>query len=188
MAKISIMKPNVDQPNPKVFKKQGPTVNNKLFTLDQAKANFTIQQQTVENLLIQGLPDSKVEETKSAAQEGAITMDVVENFFIKEPEEAMNNRQDNTNFFEKYNTDAENVSGGLEKGIYFKGVVRMNPKFRHRAYVSIPELDIDVLVEGYKLMNRSMDGDTVLIEMMPVHSWIEMSEQNTLLAKVTTLC
>lgn len=42
MAKISIMKPNVDQPNPKVFKKQGPTVNNKLFTLDQAKANFTI--------------------------------------------------------------------------------------------------------------------------------------------------
>ena len=126
--------------------------------------------------MIQGLPDSKAGDAKGAALEGAITMDAVENFFIKEPEEVANHRQNNTNFFEKYNTDAANISKGLEKGIYYKGVVRMNPKFRHRAYVSIPELDVDVLVEGYKLMNRSMDGDSVLIEMMPVHSWIEMSE------------
>ena len=64
----------------------------------------------------------------------------------------------------------------------------MNPKFRYRAYVSIQELNIDILVEGYKLMNRTMDGDQVLIEMMPVHQWIEMSDQNTLSAKITTLC
>ena len=64
----------------------------------------------------------------------------------------------------------------------------MNPKFRYRAYVSIQELNIDILVEGYKLMNRAMDGDNVLIEMMPVHQWIEMSEQNTMNAKITTLC
>ena len=64
----------------------------------------------------------------------------------------------------------------------------MNPKFRYRAYVSIQELNIDILVEGYKLMNRTMDGDQVLIEMMPVHQWIEMSDQNILSAKITTLC
>jgi len=56
----------------------------------------------------------------------------------------------------------------------------MNPKFRHRAYVSVQELNVDVLVEGYKLMNRALDGDTVLIELLPVHQWIEMSDQNTL--------
>ena len=64
----------------------------------------------------------------------------------------------------------------------------MNPKFRHRAYVSITELNIDVLVESYRLMNRALDGDTVLIELLPVHSWIEMGDQNSLQAKVTTLC
>ena len=64
----------------------------------------------------------------------------------------------------------------------------MNPKFRHRAYVSIRELNIDVLIESYRLMNRALDGDTVLIQLLPVHSWIEMSDQNSLQAKITTLC
>ena len=76
----------------------------------------------------------------------------------------------------------------MKSGKYFKGIIRMNPKFRYRAYVSIQELNIDILVEGYKLMNRTMDGDQVLIEMMPVHQWIEMSDQNTMTAKITTLC
>lgn len=39
----------------------------------------------------------------------------------------------------------------------------MNPKFRHRAYVSIGELNVDVLIESYRLINRALDGDTVLI-------------------------
>ena len=56
----------------------------------------------------------------------------------------------------------------------------MNPKFRHRAYVSIAELNIDVLVESYRMMNRALDGDTVIIELLPVHSWVEMSDQNSL--------
>ena len=87
-----------------------------------------------------------------------------------------------------YLDNKEEIQQKIEKGIIFEGVVRMNPKFRHRAYVSIQELNVDVLVEGYKLMNRALDGDTVLIELLPVHQWIEMSDQNTLQAKVTTLC
>jgi hypothetical protein len=58
-----------------------------------------------------------------------------------------------------------------EAGVLWRGVVRTNPKFRHRAYVSIKELNIDVLIESYRLMNRAIDGDTVLIELLPVHLW-----------------
>ena len=52
----------------------------------------------------------------------------------------------------------------------------MNPRFRYRAYVSIAELDIDVLIDSYKLINRALDGDTVLVEMLSVQQWIEMSD------------
>ena len=103
-------------------------------------------------------------------------MESAENFFIKEPEELNPEKVNNTSFFEKYVTDKIEIDEKLKEGKYFKGMIRMNPKFRNRAYVSIEELRIDVLVEGYKLMNRAMDGDTVLIEMMPVHQWIEMND------------
>ena len=115
-------------------------------------------------------------------------MESAENFFIKEPEELNPEKTTNTSFFEKYVTDEVVINEKIKSGKYFKGVIRMNPKFRYRAYVSIQELNIDILVEGYKLMNRAMDGDNVLIEMMPVHQWIEMTDQNTLSAKITTLC
>jgi exoribonuclease R len=68
------------------------------------------------------------------------------------------------------------IDSKLQSGHLWKGVVRMNPKFRNRAYVSIPELDVDVLLENYRMMNRALDGDTVLIELLPVHSWIEMGD------------
>ena len=115
-------------------------------------------------------------------------MESAENFFIKEPEDTSPEKVNKTSFFEKYVTDKVLIDEKMNSGKYFKGIIRMNPKFRYRAYVSIQELNIDILVEGYKLMNRTMDGDNVLIEMMPVHQWIEMSDQNTMSAKITTLC
>jgi len=57
-----------------------------------------------------------------------------------------------------------------------KGVVRTNPKFRHRAFIQVPELNIDVLIKGFSLMNRSMEGDTVLIELLPIHNWLETAD------------
>lgn len=103
-------------------------------------------------------------------------MENAENFFIKEKDTEYIEKQNNTNFFDKYLTDNVAIEQGLSSGKYFKGVIRMNPRFRYRAYVSIAELDVDVLIDSYKLINRALDGDTVLIEMLPVQQWIEMSD------------
>lgn len=85
-------------------------------------------------------------------------------------------RNNNKQFFEKYLDDPQIIEENLKTGKLWKGLVRMNPKFRHRAYISVTELNIDVLIESYRLMNRALDGDTVLIELLPVHSWIEMND------------
>lgn len=89
-------------------------------------------------------------------------------------------RKDKKQFFEKYLDDQVEIEEKLAGGLLWKGVVRMNPRFRHRAYVSISELNIDVLIESYRLINRALDGDTVLLQLLPVHSWTEMSDQNSL--------
>jgi len=39
--------------------------------------------------------------------------------------------------------------------------------------VSVPELNVDVMIKGFRLMNRAMDGDTVFIELDPVQLWLE---------------
>ena len=60
---------------------------------------------------------------------------------------------------------------------FFLGVLRTNSRLRQvRAYITVNGLNLDVLVEGYKNMNRAMDGDTVMIEMSPVSMWIELGE------------
>jgi hypothetical protein len=64
----------------------------------------------------------------------------------------------------------------LKKGLLWKGIFRKKSKFMHRAFISIEELNIDVLVLSYKLMNRALDGDTVYIELLPVYSWIELAD------------
>ena len=115
-------------------------------------------------------------------------MEFAEKFFVQEQEKMIQERNNNKQFFEKYLDDQGQIDEMRVGGQLWKGVVRMNPKFRHRAYVSISELNIDVLIESYRLMNRALDGDTVLIHLLPVHSWIEMSDQNSLQAKITTLC
>ena len=54
--------------------------------------------------------------------------------------------------------------------------MRTNPKFKHRAFVTVPELKTDIMIKGFKTMNRAMDGDTVLVELFPVHQWLEVSD------------
>lgn len=115
-------------------------------------------------------------------------MEFAEKFFVQEQEKMIQDRNNNKQFFEKYIDDQLQIEEKQKEGKLWKGLVRINPKFRHRAYISVAELNIDVLIESYRLMNRALDGDTVLIELLPVHSWVEMSDQNSLKAKVTTLC
>ena len=79
------------------------------------------------------------------------------------------------------------IKRGLEgpNGRLFEGVVRTSARLRQtRAYVSVPELNIDVLIEGYKNMNRAMDGDKVIVELAPVCQWLELGESNKKNAQV----
>jgi len=62
-------------------------------------------------------------------------------------------------------TNQEQITKGLESGDYFKGVVKINPKFKHRAYVSVEGFPNDVLIEGDDNINRAMDGDEVVISL-----------------------
>ena len=45
-------------------------------------------------------------------------------------------------------TNQEQIAKGLQDKDYFKGVIRINPKFRHRAYVSVEGFPNDVLIEA----------------------------------------
>lgn len=62
-------------------------------------------------------------------------------------------------------TNEGQIEKGLENGEYFKGIIRINPKFRHRAYVSLEGFPNDVLIEGDDNINRAMDGDEVIISL-----------------------
>jgi hypothetical protein len=44
------------------------------------------------------------------------------------------------------------------------------------------------MINGFNNLNRSMDGDTVVIKMLPVHQWFEMTNQTSHHARITTLC
>ena len=101
-------------------------------------------------------------------------MENAEKFFIEDPEEVREEKL--TSYFDAHVEDQQLIEKNLEKGLFFKGVVRTNPRFKQRAYVSIPELNMDVVVKGFRLMNRAMDGDTVLVELDPVQHWLEMGD------------
>ena len=57
------------------------------------------------------------------------------------------------------------VTKDLERGELFQGRIRFNPKFRNRAYVTVTGIKLDVLVEGQRNFNRSMDGDLVALRL-----------------------
>ena len=91
-----------------------------------------------------------------------ITMEGAENFFVKDP--SVDSDQENlTTYFRDHIEDKVIISQNLYDGIFFKGTVKTNPKFRYRAFVSIDDLNIDVMVKGMQDMNRAIDGDKVLI-------------------------
>lgn len=74
-----------------------------------------------------------------------ITMEGAQKFFIEDPDEKTSTENKPT-YFDEYVADQSLIEKNLEKGVYFKGIVKTNPRFRRRAFVSVPELNIDVLI------------------------------------------
>lgn len=82
--------------------------------------------------------------------------------------------QNNTELFPRHLVDRAEIDKNLAKGEFFKGVIKMNSNFRHRAYVSVKELKVDVLVDGHRNMNRALDGDEVAVWLERTKFWKEL--------------
>ena len=65
----------------------------------------------------------------------------------------------------------EKVSAGLKRGELVKGVLRINPRNYELAWVTVPGLGRDVLIEGMLRRNRALNGDVVALEILPRDDW-----------------
>ena len=65
----------------------------------------------------------------------------------------------------------EKVSAGLKRGELVKGVLRINPRNYEIAWVTVPGLGRDVLIEGMLRRNRALNGDVVTLEILPRDDW-----------------
>jgi DIS3-like exonuclease 2 len=67
---------------------------------------------------------------------------------------------------------------GIAKGYYFEGVIRMNQMNRKKAFVNVKGLKMDVMIDGLMCQNRALDGDTVIIELLPPIRWSQNRSNN----------
>ena len=68
-------------------------------------------------------------------------------------------------------TNKSRINKGLEKGKYYQGTIRVSTGNYKRAFVSVDALCTDVMIDGLISQNCSLDGDTVIIEMLPAPRW-----------------
>ena len=83
---------------------------------------------------------------------------------------------------------SEKVSAGLKRGELVKGILRISPRNYELAWVTIPGLKRDVLLEGMLNRNRALNGDVVALEIFPREKWKIMTEEldyNGLTGKIT---
>jgi len=50
--------------------------------------------------------------------------------------------------FQEHISDKNEIASKLREGVLFEGIIRFNPKFRQRAFLTIDELKVDVMIEG----------------------------------------
>jgi exoribonuclease R len=82
-------------------------------------------------------------------------------------------------FYEDYHDDAliasdQELPSHLHQ--YFVGTIRVNPRKRIEAYLSSSELSVDIRIDTEKNRNRSLDGDLVVVQLLPQSEWLEFSE------------
>uniref|UniRef100_H2M031 DIS3-like exonuclease 2 n=1 Tax=Oryzias latipes TaxID=8090 RepID=H2M031_ORYLA len=72
--------------------------------------------------------------------------------------------------FEPYMT-LEDVSHGLKRGELIQGQLRINPKKYHEAFIPSPDDKWDIFLEGVEARNRALNGDIVVVELLPQEQW-----------------
>ncbi len=65
----------------------------------------------------------------------------------------------------------EDAQKGIEAGTLYKGILRVNPKRRKVAYVTVAGIQVDILIDDEKWRNRAFHGDLVVLELFPSSEW-----------------
>uniref|UniRef100_A0AAQ4QXD8 DIS3-like exonuclease 2 n=1 Tax=Gasterosteus aculeatus aculeatus TaxID=481459 RepID=A0AAQ4QXD8_GASAC len=72
--------------------------------------------------------------------------------------------------FESYMT-FEEVSRGLKRGELLQGKLRINPKKYHDSFIPSPDDRRDVFLDGIVARNRALNGDIVVVQILPREQW-----------------
>ncbi|KAM3605193.1 uncharacterized protein V6R79_022077 [Siganus canaliculatus] len=72
--------------------------------------------------------------------------------------------------FESYMT-LEDVSHGIKRGELIQGQLRINPKKYHEAFIPSPDDARDIFLEGIVARNRALNGDIVVVQILPRDQW-----------------
>ncbi|KAF4796063.1 hypothetical protein TURU_086912 [Turdus rufiventris] len=72
--------------------------------------------------------------------------------------------------FEAY-MSKEDVSAGLKRGELIQGPLRINPKKYHEAFIPSPDGSRDIFIDGVVARNRALNGDIVVVKLLPRDQW-----------------
>lgn len=80
------------------------------------------------------------------------------------------NRGRRKKVFEPYLPTSE-VSAGLKRGELVQGVLRINPKKYHEAFIPATDGTRDIFIDGVIPRNRALNGDVVVVKLLPREQW-----------------
>uniref|UniRef100_A0A3B3WCQ3 DIS3-like exonuclease 2 n=1 Tax=Poecilia mexicana TaxID=48701 RepID=A0A3B3WCQ3_9TELE len=79
-------------------------------------------------------------------------------------------RRSKKQVFESY-MSLEEVSHGLKRGELHQGQLRINPKNYNEAFIPSPDDTRDIFLDGVVARNRALNGDIVVIQILPREQW-----------------
>ncbi|XP_053359628.1 DIS3-like exonuclease 2 isoform X1 [Clarias gariepinus] len=85
-------------------------------------------------------------------------------------ENGRRNRGRKRRLYEDY-MSVKDVSDGLKRGELIQGVLRINPKRYHEAFVPSPDGWADIFLDGMVARNRALNGDVVVVKLLPADQW-----------------
>ncbi|KAG7330693.1 hypothetical protein KOW79_006915 [Hemibagrus wyckioides] len=85
-------------------------------------------------------------------------------------ENSRRNRGRKRRLYEDY-MSSKDVSDGLKRGQLIQGVLRINPKKYHEAFIPSPDGSADIFLDGMVARNRALNGDVVVVKLLPPDQW-----------------
>ncbi|KAK3568071.1 hypothetical protein QTP86_029700 [Hemibagrus guttatus] len=85
-------------------------------------------------------------------------------------ENSRRNRGRKRCLYEDY-ISSKDVSDGLKRGQLIQGVLRINPKKYHEAFIPSPDGSADIFLDGMVARNRALNGDVVVVKLLPPDQW-----------------